>query len=235
MDKLIQFGTMQMLVEQLLDGFVTAKDILSSGDVGIGTGEGVDGELIIINGKAYKIDSSGNVIEINENFPIVYADVHRSDFKYWNHFENRSLQCLREDILRHVGTSNNFFSVKIEGDFKSVKTRSASKSDKPYPGLQDIAKKQKVFSQNNVNGTMIGYFTPVLYQGVGVPEFHQHFLSSELDFGGHVLDAWIDSANVSLQILDGIDISLPSNNQDYISANLNDLDQLNRAIHFAEQ
>ena len=234
MSKLYQFGTMQMLVESLLDGFVTPKEILSKGDIGIGTGEGIDGELIILNGKAYKVDVNGKIIQLNDDFPIVFANIHQSDFHFLNHFDDISLKDLRTQILNQVNTTNLFFSVLISGDFSNVKTRSAAKSTKPYPGLAEIAKHQTVFKSSKIQGHMIGYFTPILYQGAGVPNYHQHFISNNLDFGGHVLDAYANSVDVKIQIFNGLDLTLPVESKAYKTANLNNLTTLNTVINNAE-
>jgi len=43
---LFQHGTMQMLVEGLLEGTLPLSELLKHGNIGIGTGDGVDGELV---------------------------------------------------------------------------------------------------------------------------------------------------------------------------------------------
>ncbi|CAK1222669.1 Alpha-acetolactate decarboxylase (AlsD) [Fructobacillus fructosus] len=234
MKPVVQFGTMQMLVESLLDGFVTAKDVLASGNTGIGTGAGVDGELIMLDGVAYQVDVHGHVNKVADDFPIAFGDVHQADFKPLKHFDNITLDDLQKEILKEVGTENLFFAVKMTGEFKTVETRAAAKSEKPYPGLGEIAKTQVIFDKDDVKGTMVGYFTPLVFQGVGVPGFHQHFLSDNLDFGGHVLGATLKSVDVSIQILSGVTINLPTNNEDYKKADLTDLSSLNGVIADAE-
>lgn len=47
---LFQHGTMQMLVEGLLEGTLPLSELLKHGNIGIGTGDGVDGELVILDG-----------------------------------------------------------------------------------------------------------------------------------------------------------------------------------------
>ncbi|MBS9338155.1 acetolactate decarboxylase [Fructobacillus sp. M2-14] len=234
MNQVVQFGTMQMLVESLLDGFVSTKDVLSAGDYGIGTGEGVDGELVIIDGVAYQIDGEGQVHEVGPDFPIAFGNVHKGDFQFLNEFENITLKELQEEILKAVKTTSLFFAFKIEGDFDAVQTRSANKSSRPWPSLSKIAEGQNVFDAKNVGGTMVGYFSPKLFQGAAVPFYHQHFLSNEHNFGGHVLSAKLKHVKVSVQMLSGLDLRLPADNADYRAADLNQLDHLNGAIKAAE-
>lgn len=52
---LYQHGTLALLVPGLLEGTTTIGELLKHGDTGIGTGEGLDGELIILDGVAYKV------------------------------------------------------------------------------------------------------------------------------------------------------------------------------------
>ncbi|MHC5250603.1 acetolactate decarboxylase [Enterococcus sp. LJL90] len=234
MQKVKQLGTMQMLAESLLEGFVKNKDILALGNVGIGTGEGIDGELVIWDGVSYKVDGEGNITKLGNEFPIVYANVHKNDFQFLQHFENIALSDIQSDVLKIINSKNIMFSVLIEGEFVFVTTRSAFKSHKPYPGLEEIAKNQINFHKEKVKGRMIGYYTPVLYQGIGVPNYHQHFIADSLDFGGHVIDAKILSANVFVQMFNGIDIELPVSNEAYIKADLAKLDRLTEIIKKAE-
>jgi len=53
--KLFQHGTLALLVPGLLTGTLTMKELLQHGDTGIGTGEGLDGELIILDGQPYQV------------------------------------------------------------------------------------------------------------------------------------------------------------------------------------
>lgn len=234
MNQVVQFGTMQMLVESLLDGFVSTKDVLSAGDFGIGTGEGVDGELIIIDGVAYQIDGEGQVHEVGPDFPIAFGNVHKGDFEFLKEYEDITLKELQDEIVKEVKTKSLFFAFKIEGDFDAVQTRSANKSTRPWPSLSQIAEGQNVFDTTDTDGIMVGYYSPKLFQGAAVPGFHQHYLSNDHDFGGHVLGAKLKHVKVSVQMLSGLDLRLPAENADYRAADLTQLDHLNAAIHAAE-
>ena len=58
---LYQHGTLALLVPGLLKGTITMGELLKHGDTGIGTGEGLDGELIILDGKPYHVHATGDV------------------------------------------------------------------------------------------------------------------------------------------------------------------------------
>ena len=56
---LYQYSTMAALMGGAFSGTTTIEKLLEYGDFGIGTFEGVDGEMIILDGKVYKTDSDG--------------------------------------------------------------------------------------------------------------------------------------------------------------------------------
>ncbi|MDP9230982.1 MAG: acetolactate decarboxylase, partial [Bacteroidota bacterium] len=49
------------LVNKIYDGNLTVKDAKNKGDIGLGTYNGADGELILIDGIFYQVPSSGEV------------------------------------------------------------------------------------------------------------------------------------------------------------------------------
>ena len=59
---LYQYSTMAALMGGAFSGTTTVEKLLEHGDFGIGTFEGVDGEMIILNGEVYKTDSNGKYL-----------------------------------------------------------------------------------------------------------------------------------------------------------------------------
>ena len=67
-------GTLALLVPGLLEGTTTIGELLTHGDTGIGTGEGLDGELIILDGVAYKVGQSGVAERVPDDFTMPFAN-----------------------------------------------------------------------------------------------------------------------------------------------------------------
>ena len=84
---LYQHGTLALLVPGLLDGTITMKELLKHGDTGIGTGEGLDGELIILDGVPYQVDHEGNVNVVNDDFTLTFANSHFDEYKILTYVE----------------------------------------------------------------------------------------------------------------------------------------------------
>ena len=57
---LFQYGTMAGIMEGAFSGSITLEELLKHGNFGIGTFDGLDGEMIIVDGKIYKTDYYGN-------------------------------------------------------------------------------------------------------------------------------------------------------------------------------
>ena len=53
---LFQYGTMAGIMEGAFSGSITLEELLKHGNFGIGTFDGLDGEMIIVDGKIYKTD-----------------------------------------------------------------------------------------------------------------------------------------------------------------------------------
>ncbi len=79
---LYQHGTLALLVPGLLDGTITMKELLSHGDTGIGTGEGLDGELVILDGTPYQVDSNGSVNIVKDDFTLPFANIHFGSYQH---------------------------------------------------------------------------------------------------------------------------------------------------------
>lgn len=79
-NQLYQHGTLALLVPGLLEGTTTIGELLTHGDTGIGTGEGLDGELIILDGVAYKVGQSGVAERVPDDFTMPFANVHHAAF-----------------------------------------------------------------------------------------------------------------------------------------------------------
>ncbi|MEE0125868.1 MAG: acetolactate decarboxylase, partial [Enterococcus faecalis] len=53
------------------------------------------------------------------------------------------------------------------------------------------------FTAENIQGTVVGFFTPKLFHGASAAGFHLHFISEDHQFGGHILDFGIKQGTVS--------------------------------------
>ena len=74
-DTLYQVALLQSLVQGYYDGIITVGELKQHGDTGIGTFEGVNGEMIVLDGKIYQALGDGRVIVAPDKTIIPYATV----------------------------------------------------------------------------------------------------------------------------------------------------------------
>lgn len=232
--KIFQHGTLGLLVPGLYDGTITAGELLTHGDTGIGTLDGLNGEVIILDGHAYQAREDGQVREIAATETLPFASVHFEAPQQTAAVRQLGLAAFQQQVQADYQLTNVFAAVRVDGLFKYVKTRVAPHQTKPYKTLVAATATQPEFEGNDVKGTIIGYFAPHLFQGATVGGFHLHFLSEDHQLGGHLLDFEIDQAQLSLQKFADFQVHLPIDNADYLAEKF-DNDTIDSAINTAER
>jgi hypothetical protein len=72
---LYQVSTATALVEGVYEGAVQVSTLRKHGDLGLGTFEGLDGEMVIVDGHFYQLRSDGSVREVQDNALSPFAAV----------------------------------------------------------------------------------------------------------------------------------------------------------------
>lgn len=70
-----QVSTLGALNVGVYEGDATLAKLKSHGDFGLGTLEGLDGELVVLNGKFYQIKADGVVYPVANNSKIPFSTV----------------------------------------------------------------------------------------------------------------------------------------------------------------
>lgn len=230
---LYQHGTLALLVPGLLDGTLSMGELLLHGDTGIGTGEGLDGEIVILHGTPYQVRHDGSIVVVPDTFTLPFANVHRADFTSKGVVDNLTQDELTEWLPAVTGTTNTFFAATITGRFSNMHTRVFAKQHRPYPTLEQTAAHEQMFTAASTEGTLLAYYSPQLFNGIAVGGFHIHYLADDLSIGGHVLDFHVDHATVATQRFDVLQEHLPVANATYSAHNFAE-DDIDGAIAKAE-
>jgi acetolactate decarboxylase len=214
---IFQISTLAALQEGVYDGAISIGELKKKGDLGIGTFEGLDGEMIVLEGMCYQVKSDGKVYQPSDQTLTPFSDVvlFKTDKKYSVQAENfKELQMIIESNLP---SRNIPYAFKITGNFDTVKTRSVAKQAKPYPRLADAVKQQVVFDMSNQSGIILGFWMPEYAKGINMPGYHFHFINQSKSAGGHLLDAGKMKAQVEVCIIYDLTLKLPANNSFYRS------------------
>ena len=222
--KLFQYNTLGALMAGLYGGSFTVEELLQHGDLGIGTLDSIDGELIVLDGKAYQAKASGDhaeIVEVDPAAKVPYAAVvpHQAEVIFRQRFEMNDKE-LEKRIESYYDGENLFRSIKIHGDFAHMHVRMIPKSTSETK-FAEVATRQPEYSRDEVSGTIVGFWTPEIFHGVSVAGYHLHFISDDLTFGGHVMDFVIKEGVIEVGAIDQLDQRFPVQDRQYLFAKFN--------------
>ena len=70
-----QVALLQSLTQGYYDGIIKVSELEEHGDIGIGTFEGVNGEMIVLDGTVYQALGNGQVIVADDKTVVPFANV----------------------------------------------------------------------------------------------------------------------------------------------------------------
>ena len=206
----VQAGTLDALMNGGYEGDTTLVELLRLGDLGLGTVQQLDGELIVFDGRAWSAGADGSVRELPLDTLTPFAVV--------THFEATvtaaldgplTLAALHERIDELAPTGSPVVAVRIDGEFSALSLRSVEKQTPPYKPLRDVVAHQTEWSVPSASGTLLGFRFPDATAGVEVPGYHLHFLSADRRVGGHVMNITVESGTLGIDPCDELHVELP--------------------------
>lgn len=209
--KLYQASTIGALTLGVFDGDVLYSDIKKYGDFGLGTFEGLNGEMVALNGYYYRIDPKGDLYKVRRNDTAPFAQV--VHFKATKSFQLKNISSysnLTKAILSKIKNKNLPYAIKITGHFDDIFMRSLLHYKKPYPNLVKASKEQTEFNLRSSDGTLVGFWFPQYWGVIAVNGLHLHFVNKQLTKGGHVLNMKIKKGLLQIMPIQTVEIKLPN-------------------------
>jgi acetolactate decarboxylase len=208
-----QVSTLGALNVGIYEGATTFAELKNHGNFGLGTFEGLDGELVFLNGTAYQIQADGVVHAV--------PDTAKTPFSVVSFFQkerslrltgSKTYQELQQGINQQLPIQNLPYAIRIQGTFPYLKVRSVPKQTPPYPPLSTVvSQQQRIFELRNVQGTLVGFRLPPYFKTINVAGYHFHFITRDRKTGGHVLDGEFRNAVADVQTLRDWEMALPDN------------------------
>lgn len=207
---LVQISILEALIQGVYDGPVTVAELRTHGDFGLGTFNGLDGEMIVLDGRVFQMKADGRCLPAaaEQGTPFAAVTFFQADIRP-EAIGNTDAAGLQRFLDARLPTPNLFYAVKITGEFRMVKTRSVPRQTPPYPKLTEVVKTQPVFERRDIAGTLVGFRCPTYTKGINLPGYHLHFLSADKQFGGHLLTCAIKHATVEVSTLPAVNLRLP--------------------------
>lgn len=204
-ETMYQNSTLQSLLAGNYDGFINVEKLRSYGDLGLGTFESADGEMIILDGTVFQARYDGRVLVADDSVMVPFAVSTHFDEDIRLDIEGvSSIDSLFSFLTEAVeeNGSNLMYAVRMElRDCDSVVVRSVAPQQKPYRPLVDVIRTdQRAFCLRNVSGTLVGVYFPSYMSQLNASGWHCHFISEDRTSGGHLLG--ISTSHPSLALLD---------------------------------
>jgi acetolactate decarboxylase len=206
---LYQVSTAGALVEGVYQGAVSVGTMREHGDFGLGTFEDLDGEMVVLDGRVFRVASDGSVHEVEDDAATPFAVVTRFTDGPSVQLDAIDDFAALTDALDAFRESNNvFFAVRVDGRFDALHVRAACRTAPGVP-LVVATEQQAEFELESVTGTMVGFWSPPYASGVEIAGYHLHFLSDDHSVGGHVLSCRGAGLRAQLQEEGEIHLALP--------------------------
>jgi acetolactate decarboxylase len=218
--EIYQVSTISALLEGVYDGEVTYGQVMRHGDFGIGTFNGLDGEMLAVHGVFYQVTAGGRVQQVSagQKTPFAVVMYFRPDLhlKIDGPCTYEELQASIDEKLQ---SKNEFYGVLAEAEFEYLKARTIPKQQEPYLPMVEVVQTQIVKEYRNVQGLIAGFRFPGFAEKLNVPGYHLHFLDESRELGGHVLEAQLKNISVAIDHTSKFHMVLPEEGE-FLQADL---------------
>jgi acetolactate decarboxylase len=221
-DTYFHYSIWHAFVNKVFDADLKVSTLKANGDIGLGSFDFLDGEMVMLDGIPYRIREDGEITVGADDDEIVYANAAFFDQDgSFNIQKGVNYDQLRAAINPNIPSLNLFYAFKIHGTFKTLKLGGLNKQEKPFDdGLDVLIPNRPVFEGENITGTMIGFFCPEFIGDINAAGYHFHFISDDLKMGGHVMEfASAEPLEVQFDEMNNYHFYLPDN-EDYRNVSL---------------
>ena len=164
--------------------------------------------MVLLDGKVYCLRPQGDAEMIPDEVRTPFALTTQFEGDTEDRLEKVTEAEFEHAVLDLVPSTNLMYAIRIDGRFDYVRARSVPKMSNYLP-LAEIAKLQTVFEFHDVEGTIVGFYTPNFLAGVHLPGLHLHFITKDRTRGGHLMAAAPREVTVKLQHAPSVELGLP--------------------------
>jgi len=190
-NEIYQFSVMSALMSGLASpsSSIPVSELLTHGDFGVGTFESMDGEMVVLDSKAYQFRGDGSTHEVSPSQLAPFAMVSHFSPQVTKTQNLPSKAALQETIEQTLPAAKNAFVLfKVHGVFERIKIRAIHAQSYSGQPLIALTEGQMIREFRGVTGTIVGLRSPRWSNGVSVVGVHAHFINEERRSGGHILE-----------------------------------------------
>lgn len=184
----VQVHTIASIMEGRYDGEVTVGELRGKGSWGIGTLQGLDGELVVVEGEIWNIGPDGIAHVPADDALVPFAVLVEMDDPITFELEGPlPLDAFEAEVHTRLPDPDGCWAVRAVGHFSSTRFRSVARQHPPYRPLDEVLRTDQTFLEGtDLDATLVGFCFPDWAAGVELPGFHLHMLTADHTTGGHV-------------------------------------------------
>lgn len=203
--RLFQVSTLADFQNKGYDGLTAIKSMLEYGNTGFGTYHELNGEMIVLDGVAYRAkgDCSVEVADLSDATPFAtlgFLEKGHGQILEVNGNMTQLMECLSETIEN----TEKPVLARLTGVFDIIEIHGVWPQKKPYEELDKIVSDQSILVLEKISGCLVGVYCPESALGLNVLGWHFHFLSADKSIGGHVNDLSVGSVTVEFEIKENL-------------------------------
>lgn len=209
---MFQVSILQALSLGDYEGHITVAQLKRHGDHGIGTFNGLDGEMIMLDGIVYRAAGDCSISEVSADLTVPFASVMFASDQCSERISVPSLQQFVTEMNAFLEREcpNSIYMVRMHARFDRIKVRSVKRQEPPYKALVNvILKEQATCEREGISGTAVGFYCPSYMRAVNSPGWHLHFVSDDRSIGGHILDFSVSDGECLLSRAESFRMCIP--------------------------
>lgn len=206
-----QTSSIQALLEGAFEGDLTFAELARHGDLGLGTVDHLDGEMVGLDGEFFQLRADGSVHRIDPSVRTPFAVVCR--FRPGPPVELSgplALAALTARLDALAPPEAAILAVRVDGSFTGLRLRSVPRQHRPYPSLAEVVAHQTEWELQAATGTLVGFRFPAEAQGIDVAGYHLHFLSDDRTRGGHLTACVLQHGRARLDASTELHLEVPA-------------------------
>jgi acetolactate decarboxylase len=205
-----QLQLAHVLLDGGYDGVTTLDEALAGGDIGLGTVDRLDGELVVVDGQPWRVDWQGTAQIMPGSTRTPFAVVSTLESPLTQRLRDVSREQVLSCIQDLVGDPGAVITVRLEGVFDRVLVRSVPPQDPPYRPYAQVCQTDEVrWEHKPFYGVFVGFVFPDLSPGATIPGLHLHGLDRMRTTGGHNHELHVRDAVLSVSASREVVMQLP--------------------------
>ncbi|APT93569.1 alpha-acetolactate decarboxylase [Corynebacterium phocae] len=208
--QIFQTSLISALTQGVYDDDMTLGELLGHGSFGLGTFNGLDGEMMILDGVCYRLRSDGAVTQPGLEEKTPYAVVTNFVPHITRQFTGPMTRDEFSAAVDEIQFSSNYmYALRVRGRFAWASARTVEQQRRPYRPMVEATENEDVVRLENFTGTVGGFRTPLYESGISVAGCHAHVINEDRTWGGHLVDFELVEATVELCLCTDLKLRLP--------------------------